>query len=435
MSPGGGRCSALAALSRPRYISTTMADRNCARAAPVRHLWLWVVLTAVVSPVLAVAPVSAAQSSASAPGDAEEVGSPGANAAEVVSTQRAGAVRPKGAPVPEGTRVTVLTKNIEPFIFGESGAPTGVSADLWSEIARRNGWTTAWVWTDDVADQIQQVSDGEVDAAIAAISMTPERELRVDFSHRMFSSGLQIMTKPEPASVWEAFRATVFTPALLRAFAAVAGIIFIVGNIIWLSMRKREDFPKGYIRGLGQGMWLIGSSLFVASRIAVVFFNGREPTKVLGRVLVILWMAVAVVLVSYVNGTITATLTVDEIRSTAVDPSDLAGVDVTSVEETQAANWLQGEGIDFEPVSDVDAAIQRLEDDQSDAFVFDSPVLKYERSQRQGAGLEVGGELFDPVPYGIALQPGSPLREQINTSMLDMLTDGTYDRILEYYGL
>ena len=355
--------------------------------------------------------------------------------ASAVEAQEPTAGEPAEGSVPEGTTVKVLTKNIEPFIFGESGEPTGFSADLWNEIARRNLWKTEWVWTDTVEDQIQQVMDREVDVSIAAISMTPERELEVDFSHRMFSSGLQIMNQPEGASVWDAFRATVFTPDLFRAFAAVTAIIFIVGNIVWLAMRKREDFPKGYIRGLGQGMWLIGSSLFVASRIAVVFFHGREPSKVLGRVLVILWMAVAVVLVSYVNGTITATLTIDEIRSTVVDPAELPQVEVTTVEDTQAAGWLQGEGIDFEPVADVDAAIQRVEDGDSDAFVFDSPVLKYERSQRQGAGLEVGGELFDPVPYGIALQPGSPLREQINTSMLDMLTDGTYDRILDGYGL
>ena len=370
---------------------------------------VWLLLAAVASSLIAAAPVSA-------------VVGQDPNTGESVPS------------APEGTEITVLTKNIEPFIFGESGDPTGFSADVWNEIARRNGWRTEWVWTDSVEDQIQQVLDREVDASIAAISMTPERELEVDFSHRMYSAGLQIMTRPERASVWEAFRATVFTPDLFRAFAAVAGIIFVVGNIVWLSMRKREDFPDGYIRGLGQGMWLIGSSLFVASRIAVVFFNGREPTKVLGRVLVILWMAVAVVLVSYVNGTITATLTIDEIRSTVLDPSELSGVAVTTVEETQAADWLQGEGIDFEPVADVDAAIERLENGDSDAVVFDSPVLKYERSQRQGAGLEVGGELFDPVPYGIALQPGSPLREQINTSMLEMLTDGTYDRIRETYG-
>ena len=66
--------------------------------------------------------------------------------------------------------------------------------------------------------------------------------------------------------------------------------------------------------------------------------------------------------------------------------------------------------------------------------MFDSPVLKWERSQRPGSGLEVNGEIFDPVPYGIALQPASPLREQINASMLEMLTDGTYDRILKSYG-
>ena len=386
-----------------------MVRRMSTRAPGARRGRVLLVLVTAATSLLVVAPASAVDGQTSATGQPVEL-------------------------VPEGTEVTVLTKNIEPFIFGESGDPTGFSADLWNEIARRNGWQTEWVWTDSVEDQIQQVLDRRVDASIAAISMTPEREAQVDFSHRMFSSGLQIMTKPEGAGVWGAFRATVFTPELLKAFAAVGGIIFVVGNIVWLSMRKREDFPDGYIRGLGQGMWLIGSSLFVASRIAVVFFNGREPTKVLGRVLVIFWMAIAVVLVSYVNGTITATLTVDEIRSSVVDPSELGSVAVTTVENTQAAGWLQSEGIDFEPVEDVDAAIGRLERTTSDAFVFDSPVLKYERSQRQGSGLEVGGELFDPVPYGIALQPGSPLREQINTSMLDMLTDGTYDRILEIYG-
>ena len=336
--------------------------------------------------------------------------------------------------VPPGTEVTVLTKNIEPFIFGESGDPTGFSADLWNEIARRNGWTTVWLWTDDVGDQIQQVVAGDVDASIAAISMTPERELQVDFSHRMFSSGLQIMTKPGGSSIWDAFRSTVFTPQLFRAFAAVVIIILLVGHIVWLSLRKREDYPKGYVRGVGQGMWLIGSSLFVASRIAVVFFHGGEPSKVLGRILVILWMAVAVVLVSYVNGTITATLTVSEIRSDVVSPSELPGVRVTTVQNTQAAIWLSNQGINFEPVADVEAGIDRLLSHSSDAFVFDSPILRWERSQRPGTGLEVSNELFDPVPYGIALQQGSPLHEQINTTLLDMLTDGTYDRILTSYG-
>ncbi len=45
-----------------------------------------------------------------------------------------------------------------------------------------------------------------------------------------------------------------FAPDLFLAFASVAGINFIIGNVVWLAMRKREDFPDGYIRGLGQGL-------------------------------------------------------------------------------------------------------------------------------------------------------------------------------------
>ena len=63
-----------------------------------------------------------------------------------------------------------------------------------------------------------------------------------------------------------------------------------------------------------------------------------------------------------------------------------------------------------------------------------SPTTRRIQVRPRGSGLEVGGEIFDPVPYGIALQQGSPLREQINASLLEMLTDGTYDRILKSYG-
>lgn len=403
-----------------------MDDRGV-RLGNARSARWMVLLVLVASLVLPLGAASAEDDSSEAtqPGQSEPV-SPGADEVAV----------PVAGPtsVPPGTELTVLTKNIEPFIFGDSGIPSGFSADIWNEITRRLEWRTTWVWTDAVADQIQQVTNAEVDAAIAAISMTPERELQVDFTHRLFSSGLQIMTKPASASVIDAFVATIFTPALFKAFAVVAVTILVIGHIVWLVMRKREDFPNGYLRGVGQGMWLIGSSLFVSSRISVVFFQGKEPSKVVSRVLIILWMAMAVIIISYVNGTITATLTVTELRSDITGPSELPGVRVTTVQNTQASTWLRTQGIDFIPVEDVEAGISRLEDEKSDAFVFDSPILKWERAQRQGSGLEVVGEVFDPIPYGIALPSGSPLREQINTTMLEILNDGTYERILRSYG-
>lgn len=338
------------------------------------------------------------------------------------------AVRPS-AEVPAGTEVSVLVKNIEPFIFGQSGEPTGFSADIWNEIADRNGWVTRYEWTTSVADQIAAVSDEEVDAAIAAISMTPEREKDIDFSLRMFSSGLQIMTQPGQPGLWDVIWGSALTRQLLRAFTVIFVIILVIGHVVWLVFRHREDWPKGYVRGVGEGMWRIGSNLFAASHSTKVFVQQGEPSRLVPRILTVAWMAVALVITSYVVGTITSSLTVAEFRRGITSPGELSSARVVTVERTQAAAWLSESGIGHVGVDNVDEAIDALVARRSDAFVFDSPILKYELRKRPDAGLAVVGELFDLVPYGIALQKGSNLREQVNATLLDMYTDGTYERI------
>lgn len=36
---------------------------------------------------------------------------------------------------------------------------------------------------------------------------------------------------------------------------------------------------------------------------------------------------------------------------------------------------------------------------------------------------------FEPQRYGFALQPKSDIRKQVNTALMDVIEDGTYDKI------
>jgi polar amino acid transport system substrate-binding protein len=58
--------------------------------------------------------------------------------------------------------------------------------------------------------------------------------------------------------------------------------------------------------------------------------------------------------------------------------------------------------------------------------VFEAPTLQYWVRQRSGAG-QIVGPVFNPERYGIAVPLGSPLRKRINTALLEMQADGSFE--------
>jgi polar amino acid transport system substrate-binding protein len=73
--------------------------------------------------------------------------------------------------------------------------------------------------------------------------------------------------------------------------------------------------------------------------------------------------------------------------------------------------------------------VQLLKDGAVDAVVFDSPVLREIASRDRSVVL--AGVRFRPEFYGIALANGSPLRERMDSALLGLREDGTYDRLVE----
>jgi hypothetical protein len=91
---------------------------------------------------------------------------------------------------------------------------------------------------------LQAVEDGTADVAIAGISMTAERENRVDFTHPFFDAGLQIMTTTQ--STPSIFQKIIhhFTPALMEILVIGSLFAIVMGHIIWLIERRiNPEFP------------------------------------------------------------------------------------------------------------------------------------------------------------------------------------------------
>ncbi len=332
---------------------------------------------------------------------------------------------PAAQPTTDGTVVRVVTKPLVPFVeIQDDGAVEGFSIDLWDEIASRNGWTTEWVQTETVGDLLDVVAGGGADAGIAGISVTREREELYDFSHPMFDSGLQILARAdERRSITELVGGTLGA-SLLKFFVAVLLIIVISGHVVWLVQRRRADVPESYLKGVGHGMWISA-----ATALAGDLAEGA-PARPLGRLIAISWILMGVIALAVYTAALTSQLTVDSIDSEISGLADLGDAGVVTVEGSTSDLYLTRIGIEHDNVEAVDDAYALLRNSAADAVVYDAPVLRYFANTPSGAGLALVGSIFNPESYGIAFPVGSDLREQVNRALLDIRSDGTYERLV-----
>jgi ABC-type amino acid transport substrate-binding protein len=101
------------------------------------------------------------------------------------------------------------------------------------------------------------------------------------------------------------------------------------------------------------------------------------------------------------------------------------------VRGTTSETYLRESGIEAVLVETADEAFATLERGDTDAVVYDSPILRY-FAETEGRGkVTIVGPVFDREYYGIALAPGSPLTERLDQALLSIAEDGTYDVIYE----
>lgn len=324
----------------------------------------------------------------------------------------------------QGKALRVAVKPIAPFVLKQGTALTGFSIDLWNALAQRLKVDTVWVEVKTVGEQLQAVKSGKADAAIAAITITKQREEEIDFTQPYFDSGLQIMVRAEGSNrlleVLDSFPWRMAGALLMVAIA----IMFVMANVLWLVERRAsEHFRKGYLKGIGEGLW--AAALIVATGE----HGDREAPRAVKRLITFsMWLA-GVVLIAQLTATVTSTQTVDRLNSTIRGPADLAGKKIATVPGTVAADYLTEHGVQFVNVASADDGYELVLQGEVQALVFDAPTLQYWSTRGGNGRLRVVGPIFAPDKYGIAVADGSPLRKQINGALLQMYEDGTYEEI------
>jgi ABC-type amino acid transport substrate-binding protein len=313
---------------------------------------------------------------------------------------------------------------IAPFVLPQTATPEGFSVDLWKEVARRMGVEFTWTKVSSRAALLPAVQRGDADVAIAAVTMTSDRERIVDFSLPYFDSGLQIMVRTQNDSTFVAAFLSIPWLAIIELVSVAIAIVFVLANLVWLIERKHDPhFQKPYFRALGEGLWV---TMLI---IATGEHGERDAANVWKRMLVPAMWLIGVVLIAQLTATVTSSQTVARLQSSIHGPDDLPGKTIGTVPATPAADYLAKRGLPFVNVNTADDGIRMLMHGDVQAIVYDAPTLQYWAAKRGNGVLSVVGPIFRPEKYGIAIGNGSALRKSINEALLAMYEDGTYEEI------
>ena len=322
----------------------------------------------------------------------------------------------------ESDRLVVATVERPPFAMDVGGEGTGFSLDLWERLADELGLQYRLQPYDTFPEMLRAVEEGRANAAVANISISAERETRMDFTQPIFSSGFQVMLPPE-SSTWDALRAAL-SPRLLLLVTGAALALLVLGMLMWLFERRHGTFGARPRDAAFPAFWWSLNVLISGD------YKEDTPRSPLGRLFGTAMIVASLFVVSLFVANLTANITLNAITDDVARLSDLDGRRVGTTAGSVISDYLDERGVGHRGYDDLAALLEAFEAAELDAVVFDGPVLAwYVQTAPQGSARLVD-RVFRRDNYGIALPSGSALREPINRALLRFEENGTHAELM-----
>jgi len=320
-------------------------------------------------------------------------------------------------------KIKIAVKEFPPLVFKDF---KGFCIDVANIVSKENNLDPEFVMFNSVPDLLEAVESGDCDMGFAGITITPEREKRVDFSQPFFESGLMIAVRNEPIS-----QITSIGNAVLRVIG-LSIILFFVGltvvaHMVWWIERDDEDplgFPTAYTKGIVDAYW------WAVVTMSTVGYGDKRPKKIGGRAIAAIWMFIGIIWFAGLTATLSSALTVDRIRHGEIaDLPDLYGKKVAVIEDTTSEEFLRYHNVNIVLTRSFDELLANLKEGRSDAIVYDAPPLMY--AVKLDPTIKVVGKMFAEQRYGIVFPNtgGEELKELFDIGIMISRQNGEYQKI------
>jgi ABC-type amino acid transport substrate-binding protein len=320
---------------------------------------------------------------------------------------------------------------LQPFAMKSvDGHWEGISVDLWREVADRMGVDFELREYGSVEVLTEGFVKGDLDLTPLG-AVTAEREVLVDFSDAYYTSGAVIVVPAQKAGQsWFRVARRFFSLEFLQVIGLLILLWLIAGVAVWLfeGRRNREMFGGGPAKGVAQGIW------WAAVTMTTVGYGDLAPKTAGGRIIGVIWMFAAIISISGFTAAISSSLTVGELSGKVRGIHDLTTARVGTVADSSAEAYLAKKGIkQVRSFGNPEEGMKSLVDQTIDAFVFQGPIVKHLAKNEFPGRVEVLPGTFDHHYIGMAVPPGSALREPLNRALLAFMETDQWTQILNQY--
>jgi len=322
------------------------------------------------------------------------------------------------------------TMHSPPFaIKSADGRWSGISIELWREIATELNLSYQ-LEESSLQELLTGVKNGTLDAAVAAITVTEERESVMDFTHPLHTTGFAIaIAAKEDNNIWLTTFGQLFSWQFIKVVFYLFVLLFVVGWLMWLLEHRHQtkDDDSHTIRHIGEGFW------WAAATMTTVGYGDKTPLTKFGRAFGVVWMFTALIIVASFIAAFSSILTLQNISANVQGLKDLNQMRVATVPGSTSESFLHQNGIATRSFPTVKDSLTAVAKGKVDAIVYDAPLLRYFAQTEFENVVEVSPVTFERQDYGFALPENSQLREPINRILLRVVRGKTWREQLKRY--
>ena len=330
---------------------------------------------------------------------------------------------------PETLRIAVY--DVPPYGYVDSdGSISGVSVDLWRRVAEQMEWPFKLIPVSDMESILSGLEQGQYDAAIGAITITPERAARVDFSYPAHRSGVAIAIRKQTGLIFALMSYGTAVSELGPLILVILAMLILIGIAMWIVERRVRAAAQG--AGAESAVVSLRDGLYWAVvTMTTVGYGDKTPKTPLGRGVAIIWMMSSLVLVSLLSTSLVSRLTADRVEASNLAASiDLNGKKLAAVAHSSGAEYLDQMHLPYTKYKDLPEALNSLANGQSNVVVNSVGALQYFVAKRYAKVIEVPQGLLAPAHMAIALPEHSPIKKPIDRALI-RITNSPEWRTLE----
>ena len=310
------------------------------------------------------------------------------------------------------------------------GSVDGVSVDLWRRVAEVLRRDYQLIPVSQMEDILQGLERKDYDAAIGAITITPARLARVDFSYPTHRSGAAVAVRQDtgPMAALASYGSVLgeLAPLIALTFA----LLIVMGVAMWIAERPMQ--PQGHesvVDTLRDGVY------WAVVTMTTVGYGDKTPKTTAGRVVAVVWMLASVALVSILSTSIVSRMTAERVvGGLRVTEADLAGKRLAAVGHSSGAEYLDERHLRYAPFDELAAALTALESRGSRRGRQQrrrAPVS--DLSALQEGTIKAPQGVLEPAYMAIALPPGSPLKKPLDEALVGITASQEWRQIEDGY--